>query len=59
MSEIQFPSECVIASVQRGRKVLIPHGNTRLQKGDVLIAVVGGAARDQVLSLCRKQDREE
>jgi len=56
MSEIQFPSECVIASVQRGRKVLIPHGSTRLQGGDVLIAVVGGAARDEVLHLCQKED---
>jgi len=54
MSEIQFPSESVIASVQRGRKVLIPHGSTRLTAGDVLIAVVGEDAREQIARLCRK-----
>lgn len=54
MSEIQFPAESVIASVQRGRKVLIPHGSTRLTAGDVLIAVVSEAAREDIARLCRR-----
>jgi Trk K+ transport system NAD-binding subunit len=54
LGEIQFPSDWIIASVQRGRKVLIPHGSTRLNAGDVIIAVAGEDARAEFARLCRR-----
>lgn len=54
MSEIPFPHDCVIASVRRGGQVFIPRGNTTLQSEDLLVVVAQGAAREEVLRLCRK-----
>jgi CIC family chloride channel protein len=34
VSEIDLPEECLIVSVRRGRKLLVPHGYTVLQGGD-------------------------
>ncbi len=34
VSEIDFPDECLIVSVRRGRKLHVAHGNTVLQSGD-------------------------
>jgi CIC family chloride channel protein len=56
MSEIPFPRESVIASVRRGREVFIPRGDTELLAGDILVVVAGGAAREDVLRLCRTPD---
>ena len=58
MSEIPFPRESVIASVQRGQKVFIPRGSTHLQAGDVLVVVAEGTARDEAIRLCQKIDRK-
>ncbi|MFZ6030996.1 MAG: chloride channel protein [Chloroflexota bacterium] len=52
MSEIAFPRECVIASVRRGRQVFIPHGDTVLEPGDILVVVAQGSARQVVLEMC-------
>jgi CIC family chloride channel protein len=53
VKEVAWPRECVIASVRRGRRLLIPHGDTRLQAGDVLVFVAEGAARQEVLKLVK------
>ena len=59
IKDIPFPRESVIASVQRGRQVFIPRGETVLRAGDVLVVVVTeGAARDEVARLCRQPDGE-
>jgi Trk K+ transport system NAD-binding subunit len=42
----------VIATLRRGRQVLIPHGNTVLKAGDVLAVVVEGEARETVRGMC-------
>jgi Trk K+ transport system NAD-binding subunit len=42
------PSE----SVRRRQQVLIPHGDTALKPGDVLVAVVKGDARKTVQQIC-------
>lgn len=55
VSEVSWPRECVLASVRRGRQTLIPHGDTVLRAGDVLVAVVEGEAREQVHRLCQAQ----
>lgn len=37
---INWPPGCVIASIRRGNKVIIPQGNTGLHAGDLLIVVI-------------------
>ena len=33
---VHLPDGCILASIQRGNRILIPHGNTILEPGDVL-----------------------
>lgn len=40
LQELCIPPKCVIASVRRGGRVLIPRGHTRLEAGDMVIALV-------------------
>ena len=40
LQELCVPPQCVIASIRRGGRVLIPRGGTRLEAGDVVIALV-------------------
>ena len=53
VGEIAWPRDCVIATLRRGRQVLIPHGETVLKEGDVLVAVVEGEACHELLCLCQ------
>lgn len=39
LAELHLPPECVIASVRRGRQVIVPSGSTVLAGDDVLVAV--------------------
>lgn len=52
LADVSLPGECLIASVRRGRQVLVPSGRTELQAGDVLVAVcnreMSGALRDRL-----------
>jgi CIC family chloride channel protein len=59
VSETAWPRDCVLATVQRGRQVFIPHGNTRLEVGDVLAVVAEGEARQAVRRLCLTREMEE
>lgn len=52
LKEVAWPRDAVIASVRRGGQTLIPHGDTRLQAGDVLVAVAEAAARQALHDLC-------
>ncbi len=40
VKSVSWPQDCVIASLRRGRQVIIPHGDTLLKAGDVLVAVI-------------------
>jgi CIC family chloride channel protein len=40
MAEISWPSSCLVASVRRGWNLIIPHGDTKLQRGDRIAVVV-------------------
>lgn len=53
VSQIAWPPACVVATLRRGAKVLIPHGDTVLQAGDVLAVVAEGDAVAAVERLCR------
>jgi CIC family chloride channel protein len=41
VNELDLPEDCVLVSILRNNKVLIPHGDTRLASGDRLTALVG------------------
>ena len=53
MREVHWPDGGLIASVRRGGDVFIPHGDTIIRAGDVLVVVAEGPAREQVVQLCR------
>jgi CIC family chloride channel protein len=38
LREMHLPQGCIVVSVQRGRKVIIPHGDTVLGAGDKVVA---------------------
>jgi chloride channel protein, CIC family len=55
IGEVEWPRDCVIAGLRRKGRLIIPHGDTTLQAGDVLVAVVEGAARVELQRLCAAQ----
>jgi CIC family chloride channel protein len=57
LSEISFPQGSIIASIQRGADAFIPHGETRVQKGDVLVVVAERAAFDEIVRLCQPAEK--
>jgi CIC family chloride channel protein len=40
LQELDLPPQCLIASIRRGGRVVIPRGDTRLEAGDMIIALV-------------------
>lgn len=40
VKEIKWPNNCLLVSIKRGEKEIIPKGNTRIYPGDYLIALV-------------------
>ncbi len=56
VNEIKFPKESMIATLRRGRRTMIPHGNTLLQPGDVLVIVAEEEAKAQIEDLCSAHD---
>ena len=56
VSQTAWPRDCVIATLRRGRQILIPHGDTVLRPGDVLVVVAEGSARAGVEVLCAAQE---
>jgi hypothetical protein len=54
IGEIPFPPGCVVASVRRRGQDSIPHGDTMLHAGDLLVVVAEGRARDEVVRLCQR-----
>ncbi len=52
VSQVQWPRDCVIASIRRGHQMLIPHGDTVLHSGDVLVVVAEGEALEALRRLC-------
>ncbi len=54
--EVAWPRDCVIASIRRGRQTLIPHGDTVLKAGDVLVTVVEGKTHEELRRMCLSHD---
>jgi CIC family chloride channel protein len=40
VKELDLPPDCILISIQRGRRLVIPHGDTVLQTGDRVTALV-------------------
>ena len=59
LREIKFPSDCVVASLRRKNRVLIPRGETVLRSGDVLVIVAEDKALDEVRELCTARPQAE
>ena len=53
INQIAWPRDCILATLRRGSLVLIPHGDTVLQPGDMLVAVAEGDAADELKKLCQ------
>jgi CIC family chloride channel protein len=49
---ITWPDDSILVTLRRGRQVIIPHGDTVLQAGDVLVVAAEGDARDEVKRIC-------
>jgi CIC family chloride channel protein len=49
IAELDIPRQCVVVSVRRGRQVLIPGGDTKLQAGDRLSVYVDKNEKAQLL----------
>jgi CIC family chloride channel protein len=55
VGEISWPRECVIATIWRDEKQIIPHGDTIIKPADVLVIVGEEPITDQIRSLCEPQ----
>lgn len=40
ISEVEWPQNCLVVSIYRGEKEIIPRGNTRILEGDLLLIMV-------------------
>ncbi len=49
LSELSLPPGCVVASLRRGREVIVPRGRTMLHAGDVLIVTVEGGEGEEAI----------
>jgi len=52
--DVEWPRDCVIASVRRGSNLFIPRGETILHAGDALVFVAEEEARKTVETLCER-----
>ncbi|GAB4530781.1 MAG: chloride channel protein [Anaerolineales bacterium] len=55
LCDIPWPHECLVASLQRGYQLLIPHGDTSLQPGDRLAIVVAPEDEQKIYALLRAE----
>ncbi len=58
LQALELPPESLVASVRRGGRVLIPRGDTQLEAGDIVVALVTEEQEDNLRSrLKRPADR--
>ncbi|NPV57524.1 MAG: CBS domain-containing protein, partial [Anaerolineae bacterium] len=55
MRGVAWPVDCLVASIQRGRRLIVPHGETELKAGDTLVVVGSEADLVAVRGLCQPQ----
>lgn len=49
VSEICWPERCLIVSIRRGEKEIIPRGNTKIREGDLLLVMVNQTESARIL----------
>jgi len=54
LSEIEWPEDSLVASIQRGGRLIIPHGNTVMEAGDQLSVVARREDEDTVRAMARR-----
>jgi len=59
LKEIDLPADCVIVSIQRGKRVVVPRGNTQLLSGDRVIALVGTGSQEKLAKALQGEDQLE
>lgn len=53
LRDISLPADCVVVSVQRGGRTVVPRGHTQLHRGDRVVALAGGSTKDELLDILR------
>jgi chloride channel protein, CIC family len=53
ISDVSWPKDCIIATLRRQSNVFIPHGNTVIKEGDVLVILTEEADNEEILNICR------
>lgn len=56
VKEVPWPSNCLVASLRKGRKVIIPNGDTGLSAGNILVVVTEGESEELIIRLCKADD---
>lgn len=61
VKDLKLPGECVLISVTRKERLIIPRGPTKLQAGDRVLVLVGADAAHELMEALRmdRQEREE
>lgn len=55
MRAIQWPADCLIASILRGARMIVPRGDTVVRPGDILLAVAVESDRAHARALTKTQ----
>jgi Trk K+ transport system NAD-binding subunit len=55
LAEIPWPEGCLVTTLRRGWNVMIPRGNTRLEKGDRLVLIAEKNAESTIRQLVEGQ----
>jgi CIC family chloride channel protein len=53
LKEIALPKDCVVVSIRRGGRVVVPRGSTQLLAGDRVIILAGGCTPEELRSILR------
>jgi chloride channel protein, CIC family len=56
IAELELPRPSVLVSIRRGRELVIPHGDTRLEPGDVVTALCERECTNQVQAALTRAD---
>lgn len=58
VKSLQLPKDCVLVSIQRGRGLVLPHGDTVLRPGDKVVALVDHNCMDRLYEAFGMQQDE-
>ena len=58
LREIKLPNDCVIVSIQRGGRVIVPRGNTQLLMGDRVIAHAANNVMADLVRILRESNND-